>query len=91
LKNAEKSKHELMEIGYDEIAIEDFYDLFISEVKKLKTIEPVNSTSHLMKLLGNKEEATYLIMYCRFMTSLHLKQNAFMFEGFVGEVSVFCI
>ena len=32
----EGSKQRLMAIGYDEIAIEDFYDLFLDEVKKLK-------------------------------------------------------
>jgi len=32
-----------MSIGYDEIAIEDFYDLFVGEVKKLKDCEPSNA------------------------------------------------
>lgn len=87
----EGSKKELMDLGYDEIAIEDFYDLFKDEVKKLKTVEPSKSTEHLMKLLGNKEEATYLIMYARFMTACYLKQNAIMFEDFVGDVAQFCM
>ena len=91
LANIEKSKKELVELGYDEIAIEDFYDLFLAEFKKLKEIEPKDAVEHLLKLLCNKEEATYLVMYSRFLTSCYLKQNAFMFEGFVDDIAQFCI
>lgn len=80
-----------MELGYDEIAIEDFYDLFLDEFKKLKTIEKAKASQHLMKLLCNKEEAVYLIMYARFLTSCYLKQNSIMFEDFVGDVNNFCM
>jgi hypothetical protein len=43
LKAVEKSKEELMSIGYDEIAIEDFYDLFLDHTKKLKDVDPLNA------------------------------------------------
>jgi len=39
LKVLEGSKKDLMDLGYDEIAIEDFYDIFVGEFKKLKTIK----------------------------------------------------
>jgi hypothetical protein len=29
-------------------------------------------------------------MYARFMTACYLKANAILFEGFVGDVGVFC-
>ena len=87
----EKSKGELVALGYDEIAIEDFYDLFLAETKKLSEIEPSKAQEHLMTLLCNKEEAVYLIMYARFLTACYLKQNSFLFEDFVGEVSSFCM
>ncbi len=86
----EGSKKRLMDIGYDEIVIEDFYDLFLDEFKKLTTLTHANSSDHLLKLLANKEEATYLIMYARFLTALHLKENSIMFEDFVGDVASFC-
>lgn len=79
-----------MAIGYEEIVIEDFHDIFLTETKKLKTIEPKDSSEHLIKLLSNKEEAAYLIMYARFMTSCYLKQNSFLFEDFVGDLASFC-
>ena len=80
-----------MSMGYDEIAIEDFYDLFLAEVKKLREIEGPKAQEHLMKLLCNKEEAVYLIMYARFMTACYLKMNSIMFEDFVGDVASFCM
>jgi hypothetical protein len=86
----EKSKKDLMDLGYDEIAIEDFHDMFLTEIKNLKTVAPEKAVEHLMKLLCNKEEATYLIMFARFLTACHLKQNAIMFEDFVGDVAQFC-
>jgi len=87
----EGSKKQLVEVGYDEIAVEDFYDLFVAEFKKLREVDANNASEHLIKLLANKEEATYLIMYARFLTALHLKQNAIMFEDFVGDVAQFCM
>jgi hypothetical protein len=90
LEVVEKSKKDLMSIGYDEIAVEDFHDMFLTEVKNLKTVKPEDAVTHLMKLLCNKEEATYLIMYARFMTACYLKMNCIMFEDFVGDVSNFC-
>ena len=62
-----------MSIGYDECAIEDFYDLFLSQVKKLKEVNPDEAQEHLMSVLANKDEAAYLIMYARFLTALYLK------------------
>lgn len=69
----EGSKKDLMDLGYDEIAVEDFYDIFLDEFKKLQDIEPAKASEHLMKLLCNKEEAVYLIMYARFLTACYLK------------------
>jgi len=73
LKVLEGSKKDLMDIGYDEIAIEDFYDIFVGEFKKLKTIKKEEAVNHLIKLLCNKEEAVYLIMYARFLAACYLK------------------
>jgi hypothetical protein len=80
----------LIETGYDEIVIEDFHEIFLTELKKLATIEKEKASEHLLKLLSNKEEAVYLIMFARFITACHLKQNAIMFEDFVGDIPTFC-
>lgn len=88
----EQSKEDLMKnAGYDEIAIEDFYDLFMESIKKLADVKPEDSVAHLMKLLCNHQEANYLIMYARFMAACYLKKNAILFEDFVGDVNNFCL
>lgn len=81
-----------MQLGYDEIAIEDFYDLFMQETKKLKDVDPQRSTEHLIGVLCNKDEANYIIMYARFMTACFLKQNSILYEDFVGgDIAGFCL
>jgi len=91
LKTVENSKKELTSMGYDEIAVEDFYDIFLEKAKKLREIEPKDAEGYLHSTLSNKEEANYLIMYARFLTSCYLKQNSFLFEDFVGDIPSFCM
>ncbi len=77
--------------GYDEIVIEDFFDAFKDAVNKLETITPANAATHLLELLGNNEDANYLIMYIRWLTACFLKKNAILYEDFVGgDIAGFC-
>ena len=88
----EASKKDLMEnCGYDDIAIDDFYQEFVKALKNLADVKKADCTEHLMKLFCNHDVANYIIMYARFMTACHLKKNAFLYEGFVGDVSVFSV
>ena len=84
LEKAEKSKADLVEQGYEEMVIEDFYDLFLDEAKKLKECDAEKVSEHLETVLCNKDTSPYFIMYARFLTSLYLKQNAILYEDFVG-------
>ena len=91
LKLTEASKEDLMvHAGYDEIVIEDMYDLMLKAVKDLATVTKDKASEHMVKLLSNQEEANYIIMYFRFITACHLKKNSFLFEGFIGDVDTFC-
>ena len=87
-----ESKEDLMKNGgYDEIAIEDFYDVFVKAAQKLKEVENKDAVKHCMNVLCNHEDANYIIMYARFMTATYLKKNSILFEDFVGDVSTFCL
>ena len=76
--------------GYDLIAIEDFHEMLLTAVKDLADITPEKCHEHLLKLLSNQDEANYIIMYIRFMAAAHLKKNAILYEGFIGDVEQFC-
>ena len=94
LKILEGSKEDLMiNAGYEEIVIGDFFDAFIDEFKKLKDVKPEEASKHCLELLGNDEIANYLIMYVRWLTALYLKKNAILFEHYLfdyGDMETFC-
>lgn len=90
--------------GYDEIVIEDFYDIFIENLNKLATLKadfqaqqefksfPEFVHKHLMDVLCNHESANYIIMYMRFLAATYLKKNAILYEDFLGmDVATFCL
>jgi len=108
VKIIEESKKDLStNAGYEEIVIEDFYDVFLENVKKLekmpedfKAAEEAGGIKlydeyvhkQLMNMLCNHEEANYIIMYARFMAAAHLKKNAILFEDFLGcDIATFCL
>ena len=38
------------------------------------------------------EEANYIIMYMRFLAATYLKQNAILYEDFLGcDIATFCV
>ena len=107
IKIIEESKKDLStNAGYEEIVIEDFYDVFLENVKKLDKM-PENFKAQeeggiilydeyvhqqLMNMLCNHEEANYIIMYARFMAAAYLKKNAILFEDFLGcDMETFCL
>ena len=108
VKIIEESKNDLStNAGYEEIVIEDFYDVFLENVKKLEKMpEDFNAAEEaggiklydeyvhkqLMNMLCNHEEANYIIMYARFMAAAYLKKNAILFEDFLGcDIATFCL
>ena len=88
----EASKEDLMvNAGYDEIVIEDFFEAFKDAVNGLENVDPAGAADHLQTLLGNNEDANYLIMYIRWLTACFLKKNAILYEDFVGgDIAGFC-
>ena len=79
------SKEDLMiNAGYEEEAIQDFFDVFQSTVNNLERVEPSQAQDYLMKLLCDPEKSNYLIIYIRWLTACYLKKNAALYEGFIG-------
>jgi hypothetical protein len=45
----------------------------------------------ILEKLSNHDEANYIIMYLRFMAASYLKENAILFEDFLGgDIAGFC-
>lgn len=90
MEKIEGSKADLMSLGYDEIVIDDFYDQFLTEFKKLPKadIDTTNEDAvheYLEGLFSNDTLAPYLLMHCRFMTSAYLKANSVLYEAFMVD------
>jgi hypothetical protein len=94
IKTAEASKEDLMvNAGYEEIVIGDFYDIFLEELNKLKEVAKEDAQKHCMELMSNHDQANYIIMYIRWLTALYLKKNAILFEAYIfefGDIHSFC-
>ena len=82
----------MVNAGYEEIVIGDFFDLFLEELQKLKDIPKEDAQKHCIELMSNHDHANYLIMYVRWLTALYLKKNAILFEAYIefGDVATFC-
>jgi ubiquitin thioesterase protein OTUB1 len=85
-----KSKEDLLGLGYDEIVVEDFYEMFLEKFKNLNdpgidTKDEAVVHKYLEEIFSNESIAPYMLMHCRFMTSAYLKGNAFLYEDFMVE------
>ena len=92
IRITEESKEDLMiNAGYDELVVADFFNAFKKAVDELQNVQPVNAATHLKTVLGDEERSNYLIMYIRWLTACFLKKNSILYEDFVGgDIAGFC-
>ena len=85
------------------IVIEDFYDIFIEKLKGLAGLKADHEKckddmsyekfveQYILNNLANADEANYIIMYLRFMAASYIKENAILYEDFLGgDIAGFC-
>ena len=82
----------MVNAGYEEIVIGDFYEIFLEELKGLGEVDQKDAVEHCITLMSNNEKGNYLIMYVRWLTALYMKKNAILFEAYIefGDVAHFC-
>eukprot|EP01036_Dinobryon_divergens_P041443 gene41443-54937_t len=73
------SKDELIELGYSEIAIESFYDLFIELLGDLFSF----SRESLLNQFQSDGNADYYTWYMRILTAGYIRRNVDIFLPFV--------
>ena len=87
----ENSSKQLIDKGYEEFTFEYFYDLLVSLLNELFTL---NSTTLLEKFQADGE-SDYYTWYMRLLTSLSLKNNAdnylpFILDSGCNDIDSFC-
>lgn len=78
-----KSKEQIMAQGVDEIAIDDFWECFRDEFKKIEEESEKSEedkTAFMKKLFCTDDWGPYMVMFARYLTSLYLKENAILYE-----------
>ncbi|KAK3784632.1 hypothetical protein RRG08_003440 [Elysia crispata] len=87
---AQKSKDELVSLGFPQFTLEDFHDTFMDVVKM---VEKPGTTDALLEAFNDGGLSDYFVVYLRLLVSGHLQQNADLYVYFIdGERTVkeFC-
>lgn len=87
---AQKSKDELISLGFPQFTLEDFHDTFMDVVKM---VEKPGTSDALVEAFNDGGLSDYFVVYLRLLVSGHLQQNADSYIYFIdGERSVkeFC-
>uniref|UniRef100_A0A0B6Z667 Ubiquitin thioesterase n=1 Tax=Arion vulgaris TaxID=1028688 RepID=A0A0B6Z667_9EUPU len=90
LAAAEKSKDDLIALGFPQFTLEDFYDTFIEIVKQ---VESPGTVEKLLETFNYQGLSDYFVVYLRLLVSGHLQANEDSYIHFIdGERTVrqFC-
>ncbi|KAF5308091.1 hypothetical protein FQR65_LT00633 [Abscondita terminalis] len=93
-KMVESSKDALVELGFPQFTVEDFYDTFIDVLKRLGDIKTgTDSKKELHILFNDQGYSDYMVVYLRLLTSGQLQRDQEFYSCFIeGERTVadFC-
>jgi len=78
-----QSKNDLISVGYDELAIDEFWE---STVEAFDTL--FSKTLETLELMFREEygEAEYMVWYCRALVAGHMKKNPDRFLPFIVSI-----
>jgi len=83
-KLAENSKDALVELGFPQFTVEDFYDTFIEVLKRVGEIKNVNDAKKELHTLFNEQGySDYMVVYLRLLTSGQLQREHDFYSCFI--------
>lgn len=86
------NKEDLIELGFLQFTIEDFYDVFLDVLTKIKE-NVISTPEQLLEAFCDQATSDYIVVYFRLITSGYLQRNEETFINFIeGNQSVvdFC-
>ncbi|KAJ8951013.1 hypothetical protein NQ318_006398 [Aromia moschata] len=93
-KLAEESKDVLVELGFQQFTVEDFYDTYMEVLKRLRNIDDIDEARKELHTLFNEQGfSDYMVVYLRLLTSGQLQKEHEFFSCFIeGDRTVadFC-
>ncbi|XP_030760976.1 ubiquitin thioesterase otubain-like [Sitophilus oryzae] len=93
-KIAENSKNVLVELGFQQFTVEDFYDTYMEVLKRLKDIENIGEAKkELHNVFNDQGYSDYMVVYLRLLTSAQLQKEHDFYSCFIeGDRTVadFC-
>ncbi|RWS29046.1 OTU domain: ubiquitin aldehyde binding protein-like protein, partial [Leptotrombidium deliense] len=79
---AEKSKQDLISLGFSSFTIEDFHDCLAGILNRINSHE-IHTTDQLLSIFNDQGTSDYLVVFMRLVTSGHLQINAEFFANFI--------
>ncbi|CAH0561071.1 unnamed protein product [Brassicogethes aeneus] len=93
-KLAENSKNALVELGFQQFTVEDFYDTYMEVLKRIKTAPTVEESKNELHTLFNEQGfSDYMVVYLRLLTSGQLQKEEDFYSCFIEghrTVADFC-
>ncbi|XP_019870023.1 ubiquitin thioesterase otubain-like [Aethina tumida] len=91
---AEKSKNTLVELGFQQFTVEDFYDTYMEVLKRIKGKDtPQEARNELHTLFNEQGFSDYMVVYLRLLTSGQLQKEEDFYGCFIEghrTVADFC-
>ncbi|XP_066146343.1 ubiquitin thioesterase otubain-like [Euwallacea fornicatus] len=93
-KLAENSRNVLVELGFQQFTVDDFYETYMEVLKKLAEIENVDDAKKELNNIFNEQGySDYMVVYLRLLTSAQLQKDQDFYSCFIeGDRTVadFC-
>ncbi|KAJ8895452.1 hypothetical protein PR048_000785 [Dryococelus australis] len=80
---AQKSKDDLVSLGFPQFTVEDFHDTFMEVVGKVRNAPQSFSQKELYELFNQQGYSDYIVVYLRLITSGQLQRDSAFYQNFV--------